>query len=62
VHLAAADVEIDLIVRDERAEALRDSAELESERVSGLGQGYFVGFVGMSLISPDSIFFSTAST
>ena len=62
VHLAAAQVEIDAVVRGECAEALGDALQLEGERVALLGQGYLVGVVGMSVISPDSIFASASST
>ena len=46
----------------ERAEALGDALQLEGERVALLGQGYLVGLIGMSVISPDSIFASASST
>src|SRR5215207_2497040 len=62
VHLAAAHVEIVAIVRDQRSEALGDALQLEGERVALFGQGYLVGLIGMSVISPDSICSSTAST
>jgi hypothetical protein len=38
VHLAATHVEIDAVVRDERAEALGDALQLEGERVAFVGQ------------------------
>ena len=62
MHLAAAQVQVDAVVRRQRAEALGDALELEGERVGLLGQGYLVGFVGMSDTSPDSIFASASST
>ena len=36
MHLAAAEVEIDVVVRDDPGEALRDAAQLEDGRV-GVG-------------------------
>jgi hypothetical protein len=62
VHLAAAQVEVDAVVRRQRAEALGDALELEGDRVGLVVQGYLLGVVGMSVISPDSIFASWAST
>jgi hypothetical protein len=38
VHLAATQVEVDPIVRDERAEALGDALELEGERGALISQ------------------------
>jgi hypothetical protein len=61
VHLTAADVEVDSIVRDERAEALGDARELEGERGARVGQRYLTS-AGMSEIAPDLIFSSWAST
>ena len=62
MHLTATQVEVDAVVRGERAEALGDALQLEGERVGLLGQGYLVGFVGMSDTSPDWIFSSASST
>ena len=62
VHLAAAHVEIDAVVRDQRAEALGDALQLEGERVAFCGQGYLVGLIGMSVMSPAAILSSSAST
>jgi hypothetical protein len=62
MHLAATHVEVDVVVRDERAEALGDALQLEGERGGVVGQGYLLGLVGMSAISPDLIFSSCAST
>jgi hypothetical protein len=55
VYLAPAHVEIDIVVRDERAEALGDALQLEGERGALVGQRYLLGLVGMSVISPDFI-------
>jgi hypothetical protein len=39
VHLTATQVEVDAVVRGERAEALGDALQLEGERGALLGQG-----------------------
>ena len=60
VNLAAAQVEVDVVVRDQRAEALRHALQLEGERMALLGQDDFSGLIGMSVISPDLICSSTS--
>ena len=62
VHLATTQVEVDAVVRRERAEALGDALQLEGDRVGLFAQGYFSGAIGMSATSPDSICASTSST
>ena len=52
MDLALAQVEIDAVVRDDRAESLGYAPELECEGI--LSQSYFT-VVGMSVISPDAI-------
>ena len=52
MDLALAQVEVDAVVRDDRAESFRYAAELECEGI--LGQRYFT-VVGMSVISPEAI-------
>ena len=52
MDLALAQVEIDAVVRDDRAESLGYAPELECEGI--LGQRYFT-VVGMSAISPEEI-------
>ena len=64
MHLAAAHIEVDAVVRDERAEALGDALQLEGERGGLLGQrdALYGTSAGMSAISPDSILAWTSST
>ncbi len=62
MHLTATHVEIDAVVRGERAEALGDALELEGERGAVVVGQVYLTSVGMSLISPLLIFSCTAST
>ena len=55
VDLALAQVEIDAVVRDDRAESLGDAPQLEGERGLGAAGGYLPTSVGMSVISPEEI-------
>ena len=55
VDLALAQVEIDAVVRDDRAESLGDAPELEGERGIAAARGYLPSSVGMSVISPEAI-------
>jgi hypothetical protein len=47
VHLTATQVEVDAVVRGERAEALGDALQLEGEGMGLFAQGYLLGVVGM---------------
>jgi hypothetical protein len=49
VHLAAVEVEIDVVVRDDAREPLRDSAQLEQGRVHGKIVSRGRGWAGRSL-------------
>jgi hypothetical protein len=55
MDLALSQVEVDAVVRDDRAESLGDPAQLERERGIGAARGYLPTSLGMSVISPDLI-------
>ena len=65
MDLALAQVEIDAVVRDDRAESLGYAPELEGERGIAVACGYLPSSVGMLVIWPEAIwswtFFTCAS-
>jgi hypothetical protein len=65
VDLSLAQVEIDAVVRDDRAESLGYAPELEGERGIAVACGYLPSSVGMLVIWPEAIwswtFFTSAS-